>query len=102
MRNKELKKITSSLVLAIMILSFPAFTFAGDSASIRIGCVIPAIPGVNIPLVEESAAIQKEAEETEIKQATPDLPSMFQKDEEIIRLNNGKETFLKVKTVYSR
>ena len=102
MNNKKLKITISGFVLTVIILSFSVSTFASDSTSIKIGCVIPAITGVNVLLVEEDMAIQRETEEAEIELIPPDSPSMFQKDEEITRLDNGKETRINVKTIYSR
>ena len=52
---------TVSVLLALVVL-FPYAAFAGQSASIAVSCTIPAIPGLNAPLMESSVPQQaKEA-----------------------------------------
>lgn len=55
--------------LAVVVLFFAGYAFAGDSVSIRVSCSIPAIPGVNAPALDsEKETIEKEAVEEEVEQ----------------------------------
>ena len=101
MSEKSLKRFAYFSILTALLLFVPIFSFAGETTSIKIACVIPAIPGENVPLVEESITIQ-DPEEINMEQELSQSPSMFQKDEEILRKVKGEKTLLKVKTIYSR
>lgn len=71
--------ILMTLIVGLMIPSSAAF--AGDSKSIAITCTIPAIPGVNAPLVKEeifsNEGILKESKL--VKAVTEDSEIMEQK-----------------------
>ncbi len=65
-------------VIALMVVFFLASSaFAGrDSQGIQVSCRIPEVPGLNAPLIEESASVNDIIEESEkgpdrvIKQAS--------------------------------
>jgi len=44
-----MKRLIKLAVLSAIILSFASTAIAGESVSIKVSCVIPAIPGVNAP-----------------------------------------------------
>lgn len=101
MFNKGLKIAIPFLTWMIIGLYFTLLSFAGESTSIKIGCLIPEIPGVNVAIVEEGLDLS-EQEKIQLQQQTTDAPSLFQKDEEIVRIVDGEKTLLQVKTFYSR
>ncbi len=106
MKNAFFKKVTIGLLI---VLSTAGLSLAGDSASISISCTIPAIPGINVPLITEetkglglnnSTAAEKNAVSAgeEINNTT----ALFQKDTEEIRRLEGKNCLVTLKTIYSR
>lgn len=44
-----MKRLMKLITLSVIILGLTAPAVAGDSVSIKVSCVIPAIPGVNAP-----------------------------------------------------
>jgi len=55
-----MKKITIKTVFFIvLLLFFPYDGFCEDSVSINVSCTIPAIPGINAPLLETKTQIVK-------------------------------------------
>lgn len=55
---KKITKITITQVfLFVLLLIFAYHGFCEDSVSINVGCTIPAIPGVNAPLLETNTQI---------------------------------------------
>jgi hypothetical protein len=49
-----MKKIGSFLVVFMLFAAFFASFAAGsDSYSIKVSCTIPAVPGINVPIIEE-------------------------------------------------
>ena len=44
-----MKRLMKLITLSVVILGLTAPAMAGDSVSIKVSCVIPAIPGVNAP-----------------------------------------------------
>jgi len=94
----ELKSTKTTLILVIsavltLALLFPAIA-ADNSYSVRISCIIPALPGQNMPIL-------KEPEITNTKEQIKS-PAMFQKDTQEIRVIAGRKLLLNVKTLYSR
>ena len=53
------------LVIALVTLFWSNLVFGGDTATIGVSCSIPAVPGVNVPLLAEG--MQKETTDKEIK-----------------------------------
>jgi hypothetical protein len=94
----ELKftKITFILVISAvltMALLCPAIA-ADNSYSVRISCIIPAIPGQNMAILQESRI-------TNTKEQV-NSPVIFQKDTQEMRIIAGEKLLLDVKTLYSR
>ena len=89
-------KITFILVISAvltMALLFPAIA-ADNSYAIRISCIIPVIPGQNVPILQETRI-------TNTKEQI-NSPAMFQKDTQEIRAIAGEKVSLNVETLYSR
>jgi hypothetical protein len=94
----ELKFTKIALILVIsagltMALLLPAIA-ADNSYSIRISCMIPAIPGQNVPILLEPRI-------TNAKEQI-NAPIMFQKDTQEIRVTAGEKLLFDVETLYSR
>ena len=110
MKMQEVKmKKTAMTVAAIMVLVLtPVNTIsAGESISMTISCTIPAIPGLNAPMIEEE--IQKtdtpvEAEALQQKELKPEALTNIQKDsqEQKIITEGQTDSFAIVKTIYHR
>lgn len=82
------KKVKLAVICAAFLL-VAGSTFAGETFSFKATCSIPAIPGVNAPLVEESAT-----EETRSKDDNKDNGQNLEKTEE--------KSLVLVKTIYSK
>ncbi len=107
---KKITKITITQVfLFVLLLIFASSGFCGDSLNIQVSCTIPAIPGVNAPLLisetkitevkKTEYALQNDQQNT---QQQPPLP-MIQEDAQK-KDTSEKETNLTmlVKTLYPR
>ena len=103
MKNRT-KILTVSFMLLLALVDV---ALAGEGVSLSISCTIPAIPGVNAPLIEE--------QKPQIKTDTPTQPTAAAVKEEtlqqapaMIQQDNQKETsenqatLVMVKTLYSR
>jgi len=95
--------------VAVVVLFFAGYAFAGDSVSIRVSCSIPAVPGVNAPaLLEEEASkvrLAEPAEEKEHPEAENPEPSFATiADEEIdeVKSPEGESSLMLVRTIYPR
>lgn len=90
-----MNRITVYLVILIAIfVLLQGNVFAGsNSYSIMVSCTIPAIPGVNVPLVEEESANtqQQQAQEEEV-----------QVEKEQILPSSQEGSFVITKSIYSR
>lgn len=53
-------KIKKAAIISVMIFCAAGQVFAGDSAYISISCTIPAIPGLNAPIISEKMNEQTE------------------------------------------
>jgi hypothetical protein len=94
----ELKSVKIALILVIsviltMALFFPVIA-ADNSYSIRISCMIPTIPGKNVPILLEPMITNTK------KQIN--TPIMFQKDTQETRATAEGKLLLDVETLYSR
>lgn len=103
-------KKTSTFVLVLIVLAF-LFTnvaLAGDSLSFSISCTIPAIPGVNAPLIEEEKTQAKQdtpiqAKSEPQKETQTQAPTMILQDTQEEKINSeGQNSLVIVKTIYSR
>jgi hypothetical protein len=79
--------------VSIMALLYPAIA-ADNSYSIRISCIIPAIPGQNVPILPEPRITNAKEQ---VNSAV-----IFQKDTQEMRIISGEKLLLDVKTLYSR
>lgn len=104
-----MKKTLLFVSLLIVLAFLSANTvFAGDSLSLSISCTIPAIPGLNAPLIEEetsrietgTSAQQKPESGKETQPQTPALIQQDTQEEKII--SEGQKSLVTVKTLYSR
>ena len=112
MKN-EIKKMA---IIPVMIFCMATEAFAGDSAYIAISCTIPAIPGINAPIISEemneqtgniATTNQKESKEPlpEIKDKIipQELPESKKNNTEHIFFLSEKNTAAGLlQTVYSR
>jgi hypothetical protein len=98
-----MKKLLLSLVIfALLTIGFVQLVSAGDSATIRISCTIPTIPGVNVPIQKENQLATTTIPITIKPQESNNLPVAFQKDTLENRMVNGQTTQFEVRTIYSR
>lgn len=86
-----MKRILISSLLVIFCLTNTAW--AQDSFSVSVSCIIPAVPGVNAPLIGEKAVIQEEN-----KTASP----LLIQEEKEIKLAEEKNSSIILQTLYSR
>jgi len=105
-----LKKVAISLMV---LLSTVDVTLAGDSYSIPISVIMPAIPGVNTPLIEEQAVKTQEGQTVKtpvdynaqqqiaVQNNVPEQSqNLIQQDKPLI--SNQEGPLFLVKTLYSR
>lgn len=96
------------IIGVIISLLLTGVAYAGDTLSLSISCTIPAIPGVNAPLIEEETLTTKEdpniKEKIESQEAIqPQSPAMIQQDNQEEKLMyGGQNSLVLVKTIYSR
>ncbi len=98
-----MKKKTLLTGLAVLLMVSTAW--AGDSATIRMSCTIPAIPGVNAPpFIKENLINDGKTEEMVKKNATATEGEQFIEKEETKEtlLAQGEKVTTKIRTVYSR
>lgn len=105
--EENLKKLIIGLII---FLSLADISFAADSFTISVSCTIPAIPGVNAPLIEEetiktgtgaTAPASQEAElQNEIAQQVSQTAQPAIQEEKVV--DNGQKSMVIVKTVYDR
>lgn len=89
MKTKLIKKSVSGLIL---YLFFANYCLAGDTFSIPVSCTIPAIPGVNVPLIE-SESVRAASENT---QKTDEQTAMIEENAQT------NPTSFVVKTMYDK
>jgi hypothetical protein len=89
-----MKSIISKVTLILLVVFLAAGNlWAGDSKSFVVRCTIPAVPGVNAPLIEEEKVI------------TPVSPAQEQnrQDAQIeTTAKSEQDTSVTVKTIYDR
>ena len=99
-----MKAMLSGLALFSLLLFLGAGDiFAGDSVSIAVTCTVPAIPGVNTPLLEAETTVVNPASQMSKKGELPKYSPVLQEDteEEDLNTENEKDIVL-VKTFYVR
>jgi hypothetical protein len=97
---------TMLLGLALFsLLLFPGAgnVFAEDSVSIAVSCTVPAIPGVNAPLLEAETTVVNSASQISKNGQLPDQSPTLQEDTEEENLNTqNQKNIVLVKTFYVR
>lgn len=89
-------KISLVLVIAMTLNAFllQAAAAENNTYSIRIACVIPAVPGKNVPIVKETKPSNTK------ERISANL--VIQKDTKETRVIEGKSSEVQVKTFYNR
>lgn len=95
------------LVAAMALISAESAYAEGSSHTIAISCVIPAIPGVNTPLIEQEApkedAAAKDFPVQRQEEISKQAPEMIQQDlKQEKKDNHSKESLVLVRTLYGR
>lgn len=107
-----MKKITNLLGILFLILFVQEYVWAGDSVTISVSCVIPAIPGINAPVsLTEEKIKENETKTAETKELSDKYqyipenqsPGFIVQEEtrQETRLDKDKDLTLNVKTIYS-
>ena len=96
--DKKIRVFT--LILGVIFLFTFQYAWAGDSYSIKISCVIPAIPGFNAPTIIEKTAVKPQAEEPVYKESNNNK-GMIQKETKKEIISSGQEpALIALQTVY--
>ncbi|KPK97307.1 MAG: hypothetical protein AMJ95_09665 [Omnitrophica WOR_2 bacterium SM23_72] len=83
-----MRKILLAIILAFCCAS--TLAHAGDTSSLPVSCTIPAIPGVNTPLLEQEQV-----------QLNPEAEELIQQDAQAASVSVSSAQVL-VKTYYAR
>lgn len=103
-----MNKTLRNSILIVLIFTFFVINLAqaGDSASIPVSCSIPAVPGLNAPLVEEKTpkdiATTVENENLQDQTGEETVMPIEEDTQEETLLANGKTVFFALRTVYRR
>ncbi len=86
------KILIAELGCLVLTLSLMGPAYAGNNYNIPVSLTIPAIPGLNIPLIQDETVIQN----------TP-APAGAKQEEPLLQQNSPeKESSIVVKTLYDR
>jgi hypothetical protein len=86
------KILIAGLGCLVLTLSLAGPAYAGNNYNIPVTLTIPAIPGVNVPLIQDEMVIQN----------TP-APASAKQEEPLIQQNSqGEKSPLVVRTLYDR
>lgn len=92
-----MKRIAAAAVIFLLLLLDSAF--AGNNASFAVSCTIPAIPGVNVALLEQEQIETKPVAKPQEK--TPEqAQEIMQQDSQTTSTNTQAQVL--VKTFYAR
>lgn len=92
------KMLLRKLMVALLIvLSTAGMSQAGDSLSLAVSCSIPAVPGLNVPLIEEETTRTEPEQNTIIKNEIKE-----ESKEQMPVMLVQEDTAKTVKTIYSR
>jgi hypothetical protein len=95
MKKKNMKiSVVIAIAAALNTLFFPAVRAESNTYTIRIACVIPAVPGKNVPIVKEIKPSNTK------EQISANL--VLQKDTKETRVIDGNKSEVQVQTFYSR
>ena len=103
-----MRKILRESIIGLMILLNIVSVARAESISLSMSCTIPAIPGVNAPLIEQEKPQAKTDNPAQLtvsaKQETqPQTATLIQQDTKIEKETSQTENSLvMVKTFYSR
>lgn len=85
--------------------------YGGDSASVRVSCIIPSIPGVNAPLIdtllpqEQTQPLQDEKETQLLQEGNQEeKPGWIEQTTQVaeVKKEAGKTQIVAINTFYSR
>jgi hypothetical protein len=107
-----MKNLINLITSLVFLLTAVNIAVAGDNVSIPVSCIIPAIPGINVPMLDKQLAknekitennqgqAQKNKNETDLNNA----PIFIAQDDYRNRTGLTEENALNVtvKTIYSR
>ncbi len=98
-----MRRKIAGLIGMISLAALPCFASAAD-VSLAVSCSIPAVPGLNAPLLVETAAQPENQNIAPVRiESEDESPATLQEDSDgQIVLANGKTAGLTVQTVYSR
>lgn len=91
----------------LLLLGFLNAGYAQDSASIQVSCIMPEIPGVNVPLLEKETLVtkpelvQNQMTESDVTTNEP-LPSIQEDASQEKVDSEGQTTLVMLKTFYTR
>ncbi len=96
-----------------ILLGLTGLAIAGDSVTIKLSCVIPAIPGINAPAIAEAPAPQTEepalepqdddnATSQDTESETVIVKLLLQEREILNTLSDGRQYAVTERTIYSR
>jgi len=116
-----MKRLMKLIILSVIVLGLTAPAVAGDSVSIKVSCVIPAIPGVNAPpypseevrqaqegrrQISTDGQMQSRRMRRERKQESTEVAYITEEEAAPVEQRNIEETQLAnnqiTRTVYSR
>lgn len=95
--------IISLFVLTVIFACATGAALASsNSYGIMVSCTIPAIPGVNVPLVEEKSAVTQDqvAAANLEEQKARENENQLEKEQALPSVEDG--SFVVTKTIYSR
>ena len=103
-RKKIIKCLIQASSILTIFLTLSNTAFCGETYSLSISCVIPEIPGVNAPLIEENARINASVNPDYQEEKTEQQGlAMIQQDAQVEKnIGNKDNSLLLVKTIYSR
>ena len=91
--------ILAGLVAGLLIAGTAC---AGDSATLQVGCTIPAIPGVNVPLLAQGEQTAAPAPENNDAEETALAKKSTQQQDAPVLLAERKTSNGSIQTIYYR
>lgn len=85
------------LIISALLLMPMSFSFAGNNASFPVSCTLPAIPGINVPLLEKED-IRNVPEVSRQVNTDTKTPEIIQQDTH----TSGSGDKVILKTLYER
>ncbi|MFH1238767.1 MAG: hypothetical protein V1653_01495 [bacterium] len=95
-------KLFLLLIFVVIALTGKA-AFAETTASVSVSFVIPVMPGLNAPLIEEESVKAQPTEETTVQEKSRDKTELVEEERNTVLIaSSGQKENIKLKTVYSR